>query len=144
MKGLDNHRCRFPRRRAVALAAVLIVLTLVIGVTGALVCTLAVENRQLRSHDDQLQALWLVEAGLQRAAAQLDAAPDYDGETWVIPAEQLDGRLPGRVEIRIETAEDDADRRVIAVTADYPDDPLLRKRSSRRIGITRTPQGDAS
>ena len=136
-----RYRLRWP---AAALLAVLILLTMVIGVSGGLVCLLALEQRQLRSHDDQLQSLWLVEAGLQKALAQLDQAPAYAGETWVVPAETLGGRRAGRVTIRVEPVENEPDRRTVVVTADYPDDPVRRKRTSRRIVVTQTPQGEAS
>jgi hypothetical protein len=137
---LSRHRLR---RSAAALVAVLILLTMVIGVAGGLVCLLALEQRQLRSHDDQLQSLWLVEAGLQKASAQLDQAPAYAGETWVVPAEALGGRRAGRVTIRVAPVENEPDRRTVSVTADYPDDPVHRHRTSRRIVVTQTPPGEA-
>ena len=121
---------------------VLVLLLAVVAIIGSLVCMLLAEHRQLRSHDDQLQAMWLTESGLQRASAQLARSADYSGETWVVSAESLGGDRDGSVEIRIQRVVGEPDVRRVQVTADYPADPVHRKRHSKQIQMTLANTGD--
>ena len=115
------------------------VLLLVIGVgtllTLVLLGTLQLlgnDAQQLRGQQDRLQARWLAESALERAAAQLAAQPNYSGETWQIPSEQLDGRHAGRVEISVAPISSHPARRLVHVVADFPDHPQQRVRQSRQ------------
>jgi hypothetical protein len=80
-----------------------------------------------------VQAQWLAEAGLERAAARLAGQPGYSGETWTIPAGQLGGNVGAVVRIRVESVARPPARRRVAVEADYPDDPLHRSRCTKEI-----------
>jgi Tfp pilus assembly protein PilX len=129
-------------RRGAALVIVLILLVAMVAIIGTLVYMLLAEHRQLRGHDDQLQAMWLVESGLQRASAQLVRSADYPGETWTVSAEDLGGEDDGSVEILVQSVEGDPNVRRVQVTAHYPVDSVHRKRHSRRITIGLTNPGD--
>jgi type II secretory pathway component PulK len=62
------------------------------------------------------QADWLVEAGIDRAAAQLTRSASYKGETWPISFTRLDS--PRTVLVRIKVKQDtDPKFRLIRVTA---------------------------
>jgi Tfp pilus assembly protein PilX len=130
------------RRRGAVLVIVLILLLAVVVVIGSLMCMLLAEQRQLRSHDDRLQAMWLAESGLQRAAARLTHSADYAGETWAVSAESLGGDRAGNVEIQVQGVAGEPGVRRVQVTADYPADPVHRKRHSKQITIRLTNPGD--
>jgi Tfp pilus assembly protein PilX len=94
-----------------------------------------------------VQAQWLAEAGLERAAARLRADAEYGGETWNISAAELGGDKAAKVEIRVESADDDesSDKLLIFVTADYPNDPVHRCRWKKQLEITlETPSAEAA
>jgi len=55
----------------------------------AILKTAVAERGAMRTLQWREQAGWLVESGLERAAARLTADPAYPGETWKIPAGQL-------------------------------------------------------
>jgi hypothetical protein len=100
-----------------------------------------------RASDLQLwtvQAQWLAEAAFERAAAQLMVDAEYGGETWIISAAELGGQKAAKVEIRVDSADDDApDKLVIFVTADYPDDPVHRCRWKKQMEMSlETPSAD--
>ena len=71
------------RRRAgavllIVMACLAIAMTIIVG--WAKIALL--EDRQARSAEDRLQAEWLADSAIQRAAAQLLANSEYSGETW--------------------------------------------------------------
>jgi hypothetical protein len=121
---------------------VLILLFAVLAIIGTLVCMLLAEHRQLRGHDDRLQAMWLAESGVQRASAQLARSADYAGEAWTVSADILGDDRDGSVEILVRSVEGEPDVRRVQVTADYPVDSVHRKRHSKQITIGLTNLGD--
>lgn len=137
----SEQRTRSRNRRGAALVIVLILLLAVMAIIGTLVCMLLAEHRQLRGHDDQLQAMWLAESGAQRASAQLARSADYSGETWTVSAEALGGNRDGNVAILVQNIEGEPDVRRVQVTADYPVDSVHRKRHRKQIKIRLTNPG---
>jgi hypothetical protein len=63
------------------------------------------------------EANWLVEAGIDRAAAQLGRSRAYTGETWRLPAEQVEGSRGATVRIEIKPDADPKFRRVAVTVA---------------------------
>lgn len=97
-------RFRHPRRRGAALIVALVLLVLLVGLLTAMV-RLGLANRQRLLLDERLaQTEWLAVAGLERAAARLRNAPDFDGEVWEIPESDLGGRASAIVTITVEPA----------------------------------------
>jgi type II secretory pathway component PulK len=92
-------------------------------------------DRSVQTDGQNLQAAWLAESGVERASARLATAPQYTGETWSIPAAELDGRHAGKVVIAVQTAADRPERRTVRVQADFPDDPQFRFRIIKEIFI---------
>lgn len=88
------------------------------------------QQRQMLTHRLDIQADALAAAGIDRAVAQLNAAPDYTGETWNIPAAELNGADPAEVIIKV-AATDEPSARQITVQADYPADTPHRSRKTR-------------
>lgn len=91
-----------PRRRAGSILALVLVSLLVASLMGlALLKTVLLHQRQLRVTGGQQQALWLAEAGVQRAIRGLAASPGYEGETWEVSEETLGGNRSAAVTIQV-------------------------------------------
>jgi hypothetical protein len=106
--------------------AVLIVLLAVFAVTmtlaGVWARRVVVEHRHQRRTDEQAQVTWLAVAGLRRAAARLTADPAYDGEEWLIAAEDLKRADSARVLLTVQPSDDSGGGAIrIVAEARYPD-----------------------
>ena len=108
------------RRRGAALVLAMVCLLVVATISVALTRLLVDEHRQAQRQQQQLQALWVAESAVQRAAVQLRASSDYEGETWQIDAETMGGKWPAEAVIRIEPVESHETLRRIVVHAQYP------------------------
>ena len=95
------------------------------------------ERRAIEMSCSGLQALWLAEAGVERAAARLAADPKYAGETWTISAAELAGGDGAVVRIEVKAIADRPERRSVRVEADYPDAPEHRCRQVKQIVVDR-------
>jgi type II secretory pathway component PulK len=131
-----NHRPR--DRRGAVLAAVLVLAVLAAMLLAVWLKAAVAQHRQLRLRAYDLQAAWLVEAGLERAAARLAADPAYEGESWTVAAEQLQTRHAGQVEIRVASVADQPALRQVSVSADYPRDATRRARRGKQIEMALT------
>jgi Tfp pilus assembly protein PilX len=78
------------------------------------------EKRALDNSQWRLQAQWLAEAGVERAAARLLADAKYSGETWAIAPQDLVGNEDAVVRIRVENVAGKPERRSVCVEAEYP------------------------
>ena len=83
----------------------------------------------------EVQAAWLAESGVERAAARLAADVKYTGETWTIPPDELGGENRATVRIEVTPAPGEPNRKTVSVTADYPDDPQHRSRCVKQVSI---------
>ena len=93
-------RRQWPRRRRGSMTVFVLVCLLVIAmICGVLLRIGLTERERIRGEERKLQTEWLVESGLERAAAKLASDPKYGGETWDLAASDLNGPLPGRVTI---------------------------------------------
>jgi hypothetical protein len=120
---------------------VLIGLTVAAIIFGALLAAVSAERKLLRRQHWDLQARWLAESALERAAALLHADAGYQGETWRIPADAFCGHGAGSVEIRVE-ATTAGGRRVQAV-ARYPSDETLAVQHSREALVNLSPRASS-
>jgi hypothetical protein len=117
------------------LLTVLVCLTIASILFGVMLRTGLAEWRLVRAQERRMQAAWLAESGLARAAARLAADAEYRGETWTITAEELRGNYPAAVRIRVETDAADESRWLIKAQADYPAEGQTRARESRELKI---------
>jgi len=127
-------------RRGAILILVLVCLAVATALIVGAVRLAAVSHRAAKTEGWNLQAAWLAESGLERAAARLAANPGYQGETWNVPRAHLDGRHGGTVVI--EVLRPDADqprRRSVRIRADFPDDPDFRVRHSKQVLMNLSP-----
>ena len=125
------------RRRGAGLIVALTTLLVVMLMTGTIVQSLVAEIRQTRRNAAELQAHWLADAALARAAAQLQASSSYSGETWQ-PAITADESDIGVAEIHVERPSDDRTRVKLIVEARFPDHPTRRISTRRELTITTT------
>jgi Tfp pilus assembly protein PilV len=125
------------RPQGAVLVVVLICLGLAAGLFAVVVNHVAAERKALQAGITRLQAAWLAEAALERAAARLAVDPKYAGETWTIPAAELSGDDAGVVRIHVDTVADKPERRLVRVEADYPDVPERRCRQVKQIVVDR-------
>jgi hypothetical protein len=118
---------------------VIVVAMVCVGIAAALLVSVLriaiADRRALHTEASRVQTAWLVESGVERAAARLSADPDYSGEVWKVSAEDLGAAHGGAVSIEVESLDGQPDHRLVRVRADYPDEPRLRVRSSTQVTI---------
>ncbi len=130
----DRYR-RACGRRGVLILCVLVSLALAASLLGVWMKTLALERQEVRAEQARLQAEYLADAGVARAAAQLSADPTYAGETWQIPSESLASSAPAKVTIVVETSDDDPAARHVSASAQLADSGPARVARSKQQRI---------
>ena len=135
-----------PGRRGVALLTAIVCLAVIAIIGGVLVKVMVAQRQQTRIEERKLQAQWLAEAGLERAAAKLADSKDYAGETWQIAATEFVGRGTATVRITVETVAAEPNKRWVKVQADFPADSSARARQSKEavVQVIQRKTGDES
>lgn len=123
-------------RRGVALLTAIVCLAVIAAICGSLIKVVHAQRQQTRLEERKLQAEWLAEAGLERAAAKLINSQDYSGEIWQIAATEFAGRGGGSVKISVKKIVDQPAKRLVRVQADYPADSDGRARQSKQATMT--------
>ncbi|HTQ39137.1 MAG TPA: hypothetical protein VMJ32_08910 [Pirellulales bacterium] len=123
------------RRRGAALAIALVAFMAATAILFTVLRATVGHQQQIFANRQQLQAESLAQAGIARAVAKLRSSRDYTGETWHVPADQLDGVSPGVVEIHVAAVSDQSNQLHIAVRADFPSDSAHRSRQSRETTL---------
>ncbi len=114
-------------RRGSALLIAMITLGLVSAMAVSMVQIVTLRHSQSDREQWRLQSAWLSESALVRALDRVSRDPDYTGESWQI--DDIDARhLSGVVRIEILS---NAEGHTLIVTADFPDDPVDRVRTTR-------------
>ncbi len=114
------------RRAGLALVIALVALTVIMVLIVGWAQLALVQAREAQVALDRLQAGWLAESAINRAAARLQSEPDYGGETWQIASTEfgrpaVDGDAPlGVVEIAVEPLAGRPEALQISVRADFP------------------------
>ena len=122
---------KHPLRSGAAMVIALVALLVVTLIAGMLLRTTIALHRQSRAYERQLQAAWLADSAVARAAAQLASSAEFQGETWTVDLAPQAGR--GVVVIAVEKIDDQPQRRKIAIEARYPDDPVHRAVAIRNL-----------
>jgi len=124
------------RHRGSGLVIALVTLLVVTSIMGSIMHALLTELRQTRQTAIEVQAQWLADAAVERAAVRLAANSSYAGETWNVdlPASSSGAESHGVVEIKIERG-DGEKRAQIIVHANYPDDSRRRVAAERTVSI---------
>ena len=134
MQASSNKASGQSRRGAVVVVA-MIALLLVSMIGVSLVRLALAQQRQVQREQVRLQAEWLAEAGLERAAARLRRDPEYTGEEWQIEAGALKGRRGGLVRIAVEPDETETAGARVRVIATFPTDTEHRAQVTRSLRI---------
>ena len=132
-------RTSVTRRRGAVMVAAMICLLLATVLLGSVLKMAITGRKQVRREQWRLQAAWLAEAGLERAASRLSAGAVYQGETWNIAATDLDGRHTGQVVIKVEAPEGSATTRLVTVEAVYPSGSITFAKKTLRATVGQTP-----
>ena len=122
--GCPRARHRRRSHRGAILVAALMCVFIIGAVTVTATRSMVRQARQARQQAHQQQAYWIAVSALDRAAAMRRQQPDYRGETWTIPAAELDGRRQGVAEIRL--SKQGASQLIVNVRAAYPADDIHR------------------
>lgn len=126
-----------PDRAGVVLFALLVCLVAATGMFTILIQTTFTHGRQFRVSERRLQAAWLVESGVERAALQLAADPKYQGEVWQVPAGELAGHDAATVRIEVKSVANAPRRRELRVAVDYPAGALTGARLQKQVMLDR-------
>jgi hypothetical protein len=118
-----------------AMISVLVILMILGGFSLTLARTLASKRRILRNEEQRIQAEWLAEAGIERAAARWKATGEATAETWMIPPEELGGRGGGKVTIAFDPPMPESKSRHVRITAEYPVDEASQALIHREFDI---------
>lgn len=116
--------------------AVLVCVVLVTMITMSLIQITMAHRSQAQRELWRLQAVWLVESGIERAAAKIADDGGYAGETWSVAAEELGGGRGGDVRIVVSAMDGRPDARQVHVEAVFPVDTDQRAKSSKQIIVS--------
>jgi hypothetical protein len=114
---------------------VIVCLIVAMAIFASIMKRVVLQREMIDRQAWQLQAAWLAESGLERAAWRLSEDPDYSGETWNVPAEALSGPAVAVIEISVHALPEQPRRRLVEIQADYPDDPQHRCRASKQTVV---------
>jgi Tfp pilus assembly protein PilX len=125
------------RRSGSGLVVALVTLLVITSIMGSIMHARLAELRQTRQTAIQVQAQWLADAAVERAAARLSADTKYAGESWKIdlPGSNSGTELRGTVEIRIERGDSEKSTQIV-VQANYPDDSQRRVSAQRAVSVS--------
>lgn len=128
------------KRRGSILIIALVCLVLISLLLATLLKTAVQQRQQLRYEEQHLQAVWLSESGVERAASRLAADRAYAGETWHIPAAELHGPSAAEVKINVMRADNMPNRRTVAVEAVYPSGAIPFSKQTKQVNFDLPPE----
>jgi hypothetical protein len=128
-------------RPGFVLVTIVVVIALAMSLFGLWAKAAIGQHRWLDVAALQMQAERLAEAGIARAVDRHTADPEYSGETWTIPAAELQSRGPAEVRIQIEATGDELH---VSVTADFPAGADRRARVTKNIEVLDPSSGEVS
>ncbi|MDP6445600.1 MAG: hypothetical protein QGG36_08270 [Pirellulaceae bacterium] len=120
-----RRRVTSQRRRGIALLTALVCLAVIVMLIGTQLRGVFSDSRAAILREHQVQAEWLADSGLDRAAAQLNADASYAGETW---KPKIVDNLVGEVVITVSSSQQ---RRIVRVVAAYPQGELQQAVAER-------------
>jgi type II secretory pathway pseudopilin PulG len=116
-----NHARNHPtarRRKGAVLVVTLVCLAIVMALIGQMLVGAVRSRRQMHAERDLLQCEHILQAGIDRAARQIAADAEYDGELLDAPASDIGGIAAGRATIEVSRPVGAPPR--IRVQAEYP------------------------
>ncbi len=122
-------------RRGGVVIIFMVSLVLMMLATLALIRTTLMHRDIVRSNQLRMQARWLMHSGVGRAAERARSNPDYSGETWTIPPDESGLTDVAQVEIAVAPVDDDATRRTLTITVNFPADSPQRARLTESYSL---------
>jgi Tfp pilus assembly protein PilX len=138
-----RRRRRRAHRRGVVLIVVIVTTSISLVLFGIWARNMVNEHRRFANQQYRLQATRLAEAGIRRAVVRKSADPQFQEETWSVPAESLGGQHAASVQIRAVSSGDATTMRYEA-TAQYPAGAVRRAQVTKRIEVSISPSGNES
>jgi Tfp pilus assembly protein PilV len=129
------YRSRKEPSRGFALLMILVCLMIASAMLASIFKSTIAMQRFTQSREWRIQAEWLVESGVERAAAKLAENTQYQGETWLLSADQLGGDNEALVFIEVTADPGQPRRRLVSVRADYPNHPLHRASLNKQVPV---------
>ncbi len=111
---------RRTRRKGLALVAVLVFAVVILMLLTAMTKALTRDQRQVRGAQNRLQASWLAESAVQRTVSSLKESPDYEGESWDVPADKFGNEDGASVVIQVEQGDESSTSRTVLIEARFP------------------------
>lgn len=132
----DSPAARSGRERRGLIAVIFLVVLLLVSLTMAsLVRAMLTQRELVRSGSIRVQADWLAQSALNRAAARLKAEPAWSGETWNLTAEELRQTNAAAITIEVRKDESRSTRRQVRVTVVSPPEGPPRVRLQRTYAV---------
>jgi Tfp pilus assembly protein PilV len=126
------------RNKGSGLVVALVTLLVVTSIMGSIMHALLSELRQTRQTIHEVQAQWLADAAVARAASRLVRDRDYAGETWQIDlprSSSSPGERRGSATIQVERGEG-AETARIKVHVNYPEESPRRVSAERAVSVS--------
>ena len=120
-------------RRGAVLVIVMVCLLLISLLMASLLKSALLQRRQLINEQFRVQADWILESALERAAQQRLDDPDYRGEVWQISPVDLGTRYAASAEITLKP--EVKDDRLISIQArvHYPENAAFSVTRTKKI-----------
>ena len=122
-------------RGGVAAMLVLICLSFATVVATLLIQAALAERTYAKRIELTYQTDWLVESGIDRAAAQIAKSSAYEGETWPVDLPNLDRPLKAVVHIAAQRT-DDPQIRLIRVKAEISGEGQTKLESHKDVRVS--------
>ncbi len=130
-RGLIYDVARRLQTRGVAALAVIVCLIIVASLGINAIVDLKASWDDFRQARTALQADWLLASAFDRVRSRLAHDPAYVGEVWIVPADQLDGRLSAEIRTAITRTPDSSGKVILKVVLE------LKANGQTRISLTR-------
>ncbi|QDT40057.1 hypothetical protein Pan241w_01100 [Gimesia alba] len=120
-------------RRGAVLVIVMVCLLLISLLMASLLKSALLQRRQMIKEQFRVQAEWILESALERAAQQRLDDPDYQGEVWQISPVDLGTRYAASAEITLKP--EVKDDRLISIQArvHYPENAPFSVTRTKKI-----------
>jgi type II secretory pathway pseudopilin PulG len=120
-------------RRGAVLVIVMICLLIVSLLMASLLKSALLQRRQTMKEQFRVQAEWILESALERAALQRLKNPEYQGEVWKISSADLGTRYLGSAEITLKATGVGDSLISIQARVKYPEKTILSVTRTKKI-----------
>ena len=122
--------------RGVLMVAALVCIAVVMMLAATLGKVVLMQHRQADLASCEQQSLWLAESAVERAIHNLQASPDYTGETWDVPADVLGSGSAGVVIIQVAQTSEPRAGWNVHVESRYPVETINRVMCERTVFVS--------